>query len=150
MAIAGVGVTVLTLLRLVSLWNTSPSTGCVGASCGVEQAALAAAPGLSYPCITNHHWLYAGTAGAHIRQSNNHRITWHCTYLLMLVEWWNVTDVWYIRFRSIEGLYAQLYITFSKKYWHLFVLIFYVVLLIYFIVHIMYIGFFIYLSKTFP
>lgn len=56
MAIAGGGVTVLTLLRSTVLQNTAPSMVCVGASCEVVLAAYAAALDLSYPCITNHHW----------------------------------------------------------------------------------------------
>lgn len=50
MAIAGVVVTVLTLLRLVSLLSISPSTECGDASCEESLAACAAARRLSYPC----------------------------------------------------------------------------------------------------
>lgn len=50
LAIAGVVVTVLTLLRLVSLLSISPSTECVDASCEESLAACAAAQHLSYPC----------------------------------------------------------------------------------------------------
>lgn len=56
LAIVGGVVTVLTLLRLVSLLSTSPSRGCAGVACGASTAARAAAPPLSYPCVRHNHW----------------------------------------------------------------------------------------------